>query len=297
VTRLPDFIIIGAMKCATSTLHEQLAAQDGFFMSTPKEPCFFSDDPEWQRGIEWYENLFAEARNDDLCGESSTHYTKLPTHPHVIERMREVLPDSVKFIYVMRHPIDRLISHYIHEWTQRVIDGPIERAVLSHRPLVEYGLYAKQLRPYLEAFGTERVLPVFFERVVAHSQSELQRIAAFVGHEGEVRWLEDLHEQNVSQQRLRKSTVRDFLVNLPGLRAVRRTFVPVAVRERIKGAWTMKERPQLPDQQRAALEAELDEDLAQLGAWLGLELNCANFKDVGRETIPEWTAAAGEVKT
>jgi len=41
---LPDFIIIGAMKSATSTLHEQLRLQSGIFMSTPKEPNFFSDE-------------------------------------------------------------------------------------------------------------------------------------------------------------------------------------------------------------------------------------------------------------
>ena len=134
--RMPDFIIIGAMKCATSTLHEQLARQAGIFMSTPKEPNFFSDDEQWERGIGWYASLFNLADECDICGESSTHYTKLPTYPHTIERMREHLGDDVRMIYIMRHPIDRLISHYIHEWTQRVISSPVNEAVDEHPELI-----------------------------------------------------------------------------------------------------------------------------------------------------------------
>lgn len=93
----PDFLIIGAMKSATSTLHEQLARQPGVFMSTPKEPNFFSDDPIYARGFEWYRGLFAGGAEALLRGESSTHYTKLPTHPHAVERIARHLP-QVKLI-------------------------------------------------------------------------------------------------------------------------------------------------------------------------------------------------------
>ncbi len=83
----PDFIIIGAMKCGTSTLYEQLAAQPGVFMCTPKEPNFFSDDRIYANGLDWYRGLFAPAPAGALCGEASTHYTKLPTHPATLERL------------------------------------------------------------------------------------------------------------------------------------------------------------------------------------------------------------------
>ena len=125
MSRWPDFIIIGAMKCATSTLHEQLALQPAIFMSEPKEPNFFSNDEEYSRGPAWYQGVFNNAPPTSLCGESSTHYTKLPTYPLTIERIRKHLPPTVKFIYIMRHPIDRLVSQYIHEWTQRLVDVPI----------------------------------------------------------------------------------------------------------------------------------------------------------------------------
>lgn len=114
MSRLPSFAIIGAMKSATSTLYEQLLRQPGIFLPELKEPNFFSDDEQYSLGIEWYSGLFKEARPTDILGEASTHYTKLPTYPQTIARMRNYL-DKPRLIYVMRDPVDRLISQYIHQ--------------------------------------------------------------------------------------------------------------------------------------------------------------------------------------
>ena len=128
LSSLPDFVIVGAMKSATSSLQEQLAAQPGIFMCTPKEPNFFSDADQYAKGISWYSGLFAEAPEESLMGEASTHYTKLPTYPGVVQRLKEHLPNA-RFVYVMRHPVDRLISHYIHEWSTGVYRCSLEEAI------------------------------------------------------------------------------------------------------------------------------------------------------------------------
>jgi hypothetical protein len=286
VPRKPDFIIIGAMKSATSTLHEQLAAQSGLFMSTPKEPNFFSDEEQFARGLDWYWGLFAGAAAGDLCGESSTHYSKLPRHPKVVERLAEHVPDA-KFVYVMRHPVDRLVSHYVHEWTQRVLDMPIGEALDRHPALVQFSQYAMQLTPYFERFGKERVLPVFFDRLRAHPQQELERVCRFIGYEGKPKWTQ-MEAQNVSSERMRTSPLRDKVVNAPIVSFVRRRFVPQSVRDRIKSLWTMRERPELSDHDRQWLEQLFDEDLAQLGEWLGIELSCANFVEQTRDEARDW---------
>jgi len=288
VSRWPDLIIIGAMKCATSTLHEQLALQPGIFMSEPKEPNFFSNDEEYRRGPSWYQGLFQTAQQNSLCGESSTHYTKLPTYPATIERMQKHLPATVKFIYVMRHPIDRLVSQYIHEWTQRLVDVPIDQAIDTLPILVDYSRYAMQLEPFIEAFGRERILPMFFERLTSNAQDELERTCRFIGYNGSPRWDESVGEQNASSQRLRKSGVRDAVINLPGLKWMRRTLVPQSMRDRVKGMWTMKQRPELSADNIARLTAIFDEDLARLGTWLGLNLTCVNFKKIARQSPPNW---------
>jgi len=285
--RLPDFLIVGAMKCATSTLHEQLALQPGFFMSDLKEPNFFSNDEQYERGLEWYRSLFDSAPERVLCGESSTHYTKLPTYPQTIARLQKHLPD-VKCIYVMRHPIDRLISQYVHEWSQGRVSVAIDLALDAYPQFIDYSRYSWQLRPYFEAFGADRILPVFFERLFAEPQAELERICRFLDYSGSPHWHENLEAQNVSSERLRRSVWRDFLVDVPGLRELRQQFVPKAIRNWVRSWWTLKQRPELAPESIERLRAIFDEDLAVLGRWLGLNLSCESFKATVKPRPVEW---------
>jgi len=202
--RLPDFAIIGAMKCGTSTLHEQLALRSGFFMSRPKEPNFFSDEPVFARGVEWYAGLFAAAAPGQRCGESSTHYTKLPTHPRAAERLHALLPHA-RLVYVMRDPVERAVSQYLHEWSTREVEENFTEALDRHERFVAYSSYARQLEPYLERFGPGRILPVFFERMIAFPDAELARVCRFLGDPSpeSVAWRTDLAPQNVSRDSAR----------------------------------------------------------------------------------------------
>ncbi len=287
MTRLPDFIIIGAMKCATSTLHEQLALQPGIAMSEPKEPYFFSNDEVYQRGLDWYSNCFADDPATERRGESSTHYSKLPTYPHTVERLRHHVPNA-KFIYVMRHPIDRLVSHYIHDWSERIITCPIDEAVDRYPNLIDYGLYAMQLTPFIETFGIDRVLPVFFDRLHQYSQLELERICRFIDYAGTPRWHEEQDQSNVSSQRMKKNRLRDAIVFAPGISAIRRNLIPQSWRDRAKRMWTMNERPELSETSLARLRQVFDDDLGQLGQWMGIPLSCDTFKAATSHDAIEW---------
>jgi len=292
VTHHPDFIIIGAMKCATTTLHAQLARQRGVFMSTPKEPNFFSDEAIFARGMAWYESLFAAAPPGSIRGESSTHYTKLPTYPDAWKRIRLHLPASMKFIYIMRDPCERLLSHYMHGWSQGEIRVPLDRALHRHRELIDYGRYAMQLEPWREHFGSESILPVFFERLTAQPQAELERVARFLGIGGSVIWAPERSQENVSAQRLRRSRVRDVLLNTPGCRALRRMLVPRAMRDRLKRLWQMEHRPQLSAAQRAEVTSLFNEDLARLGTWIGRpDLRCDTFASIAALPMEGWSVA------
>lgn len=256
---LPDFVIIGAMKCGTSTLHAQLAAQAQFFMSEPKEPNFFSNDEIYAKGEAWYRSLFAAAPEGTIKGESSTHYTKLPTYPQTVERLGRLIPDA-KFIYVTRDPIERLISHYIHEWSQGVITCGIEEAIEKHPEMIAYSRYGYQLAPFVERFGSERILNVEFERMTAEPQATLERIAAFLGAKGEVRWRDDLEAQNVSAERIRTFPLKSLIVDSPLATAMRRTLVPKTLRDRVKSKLQMRDRPELPEKVRLELQAVFDAD-------------------------------------
>ena len=287
MNRLPDFVIIGAMKCATSTLHEQLAKQPNIFMSEPKELYFFSDDPVYAKGINWYANHFAQASADALCGESTTHYTKLPTYPQTIERIQKHLPNA-RFIYIMRHPVERLVSQYIHQWTEREITIPIDQAIAQHGELIAYSQYTYQLEPWFKAFGKERILPVFFDRLKASPQQELNRVSKFIGYQGAPLWDYADEKRNVSAERMRVDPVRDAILNLPVLTDIRKRLIPQSLRDRVKGLWQMNKRPELSAEQEIKLKALFDRDLVQLGSWLGAELTCDNFKAVTRDQTLDW---------
>lgn len=254
-----DYIVIGAMKCGTTTLAAQLGAQSGIFMTDPKEPCYFSDDQAYARGASWYASLFSDAAQGDIKGEASTHYTKRPELPETVTRMKAALPE-VRLVYMIRDPMARIVSHYIHEWSQGVLSVPIGQALETHGPLVDYGRYGWQVLPFVEAFGTDAVLLTSLERMAADRQAELARIAVHIGYTGEVVWIDDQGAENVSAGRSRRLPMHGLLVNNPVATALRRTLVPKSFRTWVRQARQMKERPEIPAARVPELQARFLED-------------------------------------
>lgn len=251
--RLPDFFVIGAMKCGTSTLQAQLATQPGMFMTTPKEPNFFSDDAIFARGLGWYQTLFEAAQPGELKGEASTHYTKLPDYPDTVSRLAAVVP-SPRLVYVIRDPIERAISHYLHEWGRGAVGADMAAAFSKHREYVDYGRYPMQLAPWLKQFGREAVLLTSLERLKSDSAGELARIGSHIGA-GPLVWNSDLRAQNVSAERSRPLPLQRALVRNPVARALRHALVPKSVRTSIRMRRSRSERPALP----AALRSDLED--------------------------------------
>lgn len=278
-TGLPSFLIIGAMKCATTTLYEQLLAQTGIFMPSLKEPNYFSDDSQYAKGQGWYGGLFAEAQSGDLLGEASTHYTKLPQYPETLGRMRQLLPE-IKLIYVMRHPVDRLVSQYVHEWSQGKISGEINSAIETHPELVAYSRYGYQLQPFIDAYGRQSILPLFFESVKSNPQLVLEEVCRFIGYKGKPEWKSTLAPSNVSKDRIRKFPFYNLLIESVPAQAIRRAFVPQKIRDKVKHRLQMRQRPVLNEQAILQLQEIFDQDLCRLNEWFGIEINCENFKSV-----------------
>lgn len=259
---LPQFLIIGAMKCGTTTLQAQLAAQPGIFMTTPKEPNFFSDDAVFARGMDWYRGLFAGAAPGDLRGEASTHYTKRPTHPRTLDRLRPHCPD-LRLICMIRNPVQRAVSHYIHEWSEGRMGADPAAEFDRHPEMVDYGRYGFQIAPWIDAYGADAVLLTSLEQLTADPQEELTRVARHIGLEGAL-WQDDLGAQNVSAERVRRIPFENILIYNPVATALRRVLVPKGLRSAIRNARKIKARPQLPASLRARLERQFLEDRAEL---------------------------------
>src|SRR5258706_1394558 len=109
----PNFLLVGAMKCATTTWWQILRCHPQIFMPADKEPGFFSWDDKYSRGWNWYEALFSDAEGKLAIGEASTFYTKQMLFPEASHRIARHLPDA-KLIYVVRNPIVRIESHWRH---------------------------------------------------------------------------------------------------------------------------------------------------------------------------------------
>lgn len=262
----PDYIILGAMKCGTSTLAAQLGAQSGIFMTDPKEPNYFSDDENYAKGADWYESLFSPAADGDIKGEASTHYTKRPELPETVARMKSALPE-VRLIYMIRNPMSRLVSHYIHEWTQSVLSEPLDLEITRHNPLVDYGLYGWQIAPYVEAYGADAIMLTSLERIKTDPAAELARVAAHIGYDKEPVWVAEKGAANTSAERARKLPMHDILIDNPVATTLRRSLVPKAVRTMVRSTRQYKGRPEIPEEQTLKLQERFLEDRELLASF------------------------------
>lgn len=262
---LPDFLIIGAMKSGTTTLQVQLAAQPGIFMTTPKEPNFFSDDAVYARGLAWYGSLFDCAAPGDLKGEASTHYTKIPTYPKTVTRMAGVL-QAPRLVYVIRDPVERALSQYLHEWSRGSAGHDVAAAFDATPEFIDYSRYPMQLAPYLDRFGRDSLLLTSLEQLGADPEGELARIGVHIGAAAPLRWDHTLSARNVSLERPRPLPFHWLLVRNPVARSLRRSLVPKAWRNRIRNSRMRSERPELPVDLRRRLEATFAPDAEALQA-------------------------------
>lgn len=180
--RFPDFLIIGAMKAGTTTLYRDLAENPAVFLPIDKEPHALIDDKvlsEEGRGA--YARHFGAAHSDQACGEASTGYTKRPDHEGVAGRARAVCGAGLKVIYIVRHPIDRIISQHHHRYTSGNAPYSIDEAVRTMPEFINYSRYAMQLEPWVDAFGLERVLVLTFEAFVADRRGGVEAVSRFLG--------------------------------------------------------------------------------------------------------------------
>lgn len=176
--RMPDFFIIGAAKSGTTTLYKYLCRHPDVFMSTPKEMSFFSKDEVYQRGIEWYAQLFADAKASQVCGEASTTYSRWPLYDKTVERLAAVQPEA-KIIYLLRNPVDRLYSFYAHRMREAVTTS-FEEFLKQTPEAFDSGCYMTQIRQYLEVFNKEQLLVLFTAEMRDAPQNVLSKVGDFL---------------------------------------------------------------------------------------------------------------------
>ncbi|MEM7757850.1 MAG: sulfotransferase [Cyanobacteria bacterium P01_A01_bin.40] len=182
---LPNLIIIGAMKAGTTSLHYYLNLHPEISMSRQKELNFFVEEKNWYRGIEWYKSQFVGQAK--IHGESSPNYTKYPVYSGVPQKMFSVIPET-KLIYIVRNPIERIISHYMHSYAEKRENRSFEAALaeLNHNLYVMRSQYFWQLEQYLELFSTSNILIITSEELLNFPQKTMESIFLFLGVETKI---------------------------------------------------------------------------------------------------------------
>jgi hypothetical protein len=180
------------MKSGTTYLNKLLGAHPEIFMCTPEEPSYFVDPrqlstlwPEaWDLGFwrseEHYLRLFRACGDAVVLGEASTNYTKSPLVAGVPTRIHNFNPDA-RFIYLLRDPVERTISHYWHMVRYHAERRPILEAIRAEPQYLDVSHYAMQLLPFLDLFGPDNVTVLIFEQLTRAPVATMRPLYDWLG--------------------------------------------------------------------------------------------------------------------
>lgn len=252
-------------------------------MSVPKELDFFVVPDErlfpagnWSRGIEWYRSHFTEGT--DVRGESSPNYTVYPLTEGVPERAASVVPQA-RIIYMVRDPIERIVSHYLHRVGQgeerRSLDEALDD-IDGEGPgmtLVYRSMYFMQLERWTRLFPESAVMVVAQEDLRDDRALTLQRVFRFLGVDPSFSHPSFEAASNVSLDKRAPTRAGAWLGRLRGRAPAR--AVPARLRRRAVRALRAsarplpERRPELSGARRRWLEEMLRDDADRLRAYTG----------------------------
>jgi hypothetical protein len=269
-SRLPNFLVIGAMKAGTTSLWHYLRTHPQVFMPDVKEVMFFDPRHNWSRGIGWYERQFQGATDRQTAlGEASTSYTKFPVVREVPARIASILPD-VRLLYVLRHPIERMQSHYLYALSRGKERRPIERAFAEDPSYLDISRYGLQLEQYASYFSPQQFLFIDSRDLAAKRVETLRTVFGFLGVDDG--WIPPIVDREFfrSSERRMKPAMPQRLRRIPGLAAITQ-HAPRSVKtlaRRLPTEPVDVDRARLSDEVRHRLEASLREDVARVRPYM-----------------------------
>ena len=277
---LPNFLIIGAQKAGTTSLYHYVRDHPQVFMSRPKEPDFFIAERNWARGREWYVGLFDGATDAVAIGEASVCYTMDPTYAGVPARISGMVPEA-RLIYVVREPVERMRSEYLHlRYLRKRFPKiepehlPIRRALLEHPQYLWSSRYAHQIERFLEYFPRERLLVIVAEDLRDRRRETLRRVLTFLRVDPD--WEPEAlgEEFNRTGETSRRTPEARRLDRIPGFRRAI-AAVPLGVKRGLAPRLGLLDAGEkqlakggVSDDLRERLERELREDVHRLHEYI-----------------------------
>lgn len=193
---LPNFICPGAARSATTNLYYLLIQHPKIFLPSLKETRFFSLD--YDKGSAWYEQRYYADVNDEIAiGDISPVYLIDERCP---KRIFDTLGKDVKFIIMLRNPVDRAYSHYCMLRDHQFEDLPFEQAIeinetdriaksikYYHHPYgfqyLKESSYSQLIERYHRYFDKSQFKYVIFEEFIKDTETQLRDILDFLGVE------------------------------------------------------------------------------------------------------------------
>lgn len=272
----PNFFIVGAPRCGTTSLYEYLKAIPGIFMSPVKEPGYFIPNDPRRYTEEKYLRLFENVKDEKLIGEASAGYLASKETPSIIKKQ---IPDA-KIIITLRDPCERAFSHYLNrlrtgdeiisfdEAVDNLIKGK-ENPTISR--VVHVGFYYENVERYLRIFGKDKVKILIFEETMKDTRKTIENLLSFLGHDSIVP--DEVSKQhNAYAEPL--GNIGKFLVKNRIIGKVGKTVIPKEKREVFLRILINKNtaKPRLTDTSRQELIKIFHNDVRNLEGLLEREI-------------------------
>ena len=261
---LVDFMIIGAQKSGTTSLASQLSSHPEICFCKIKEPGYFHSTTDWRMNLEGYHQLYSPVEGQ-ILGEASTMYTFLPEFRNTYKKLYEYNP-NLKFIYIMRHPVERIVSHYTHRMLRNQVKEPLETAVFNDPSYINRSRYGLQIQPYINHFGRENILLLIFEEYVSDQLMTLEKIADFLKIDAAPLKTVDTKpkHQSVGNTYLKYQSFRN-LANADAFKSVR-GLIPVSLRKSIRQKLSnqIQEKPEFSQELRELLWQFVEDDVCKI---------------------------------
>jgi hypothetical protein len=296
----PSFLVIGAAKSGTTSLYRYLQQHPQVYCSPKKEPSFFAfmgekpspagpgDLELYDRMVVWdpreYERLFAAAAEAKAIGEFSNLYLYVP---EAAERIHRELP-SVRLIALLRNPVDRAFSSYLHlrrdgrescDTFEEALQAEEERIQAGWEYLWHYtraGYYYTQLKRYWDRFPADQIAVFPFDEFRSRPDVVLRKVLSFLQVDSEVE-IDTSMQYNISGTP-RFKALHGLLSRPNPIKQLAHEFTSRSFRIRVGNRlarWnlTRSARPQMAEGTRRYLQELFSEDVIRLQELTGLDLS------------------------
>jgi len=188
--KFPNFFCIGVQKAGTTLLYELLKEIDDIYLPSKKELHFF-DTQEYNKGWEWYAHYFQDASDKKSIGEITPSYILIND---VAEKISNSPMQGLKFIVILRNPMERAYSHYVMRYRKGEEEYSFEESFQLEKDRIEEsteayrkysyfkrGFYSTQIEEYFKYFNEKQFYFILFEDFVKNQDHYIGEVCHFLG--------------------------------------------------------------------------------------------------------------------